>query len=110
LKSVLQKKDKSVSLVRFAFSIGLFHAGNKLNKYALQIRFSGWSDVFLVSRLSTKRKDTLGNEKQVAGSGWQFLLPAIQTFKKLWFFDGKCHISYREYMVPGNLDSFHQYV
>ena len=71
---------------------------------------SGWSDVLLVSRLSTKRKDALGNEKQVAGSGWQFLLPAIQTFIKLWFFDGKCHISYREYMVPGNLDSFHQYV
>ena len=32
LKSLFQKKDQSVSLVRFAFSFGLFRAGNKIKK------------------------------------------------------------------------------
>ena len=33
-----------------------------------------WSDVFLVSRLSTKCNDTLGHEKQMASSGWVVVL------------------------------------
>ena len=55
--------------------------------------------MLLNSRLSTKRKDALGNKKQVAGSGWQFLPPS-DTDEKIPFFNGKYH---REYMVPGKV-------
>ena len=62
----------------------------------------GWRNVLLNSRLSTKRKDALGNEKRVAGSGWQFLPPVIK-FTKLSSFNRKYLFSYREYMVPGKV-------
>ena len=42
--------------------------------------FRGWGGVLVVSRLSTKPNDALGNEKQMAGSWeWQVLPLAIQT-------------------------------
>ena len=42
-----------------------------------------WSEVLFVSRLSTKCNEALGNEKQMAASGWQFVPPAILMSTKL---------------------------
>lgn len=70
----------------------------------------GWSDVLLVSRLSTKCNDALGKRET---DGWQpvggsSFPPAIQTSVKLMFFNGKYLIGYREYMLQDNINSFHR--